>query len=899
MPIQPLPENELVIRELPEDERLQSTAPRGFLGIAKNVGQQFISGLDDVTSLLARPFELALPTVTFNFDGSIETLSPEETTKRRQAGLLGIPGRARREPRGLFEGAARLGGATLAAGPIVGRLAGLVSRPVPAVTKLGRLKQFPRKAAAEAGQRFAAAPATVTAVEAVFGATAGAGGFVATQIFPDSDPAKLVGEILGGTLPALTPTGLAIRASGGVKRLAQIARRPFTEIGGRRRAAARAKRAVPAERRGKALEELDLPTTIDPKTGKPVLTPGQRTGDLGFLSLERAVMESSEELVREADIQLAQTNAVILASLKELGREPTTAAIAPFKDKVVYLDTLMDTRVRIAAQRIDERITEFGPKLTREEANRIAEEEIKKALTAARAQREQLFAVIPDDTATPFESAKATYDSFLKKLGKPERGDVPAIARRFLDSRSEEFFGTNLPVGFRKNETRIRDLRGLSSKLREVARNSRAGETTNLNRARIADEIADSIIDDLANARAGPEVAEALAFAVDFSRKMADRFNKGTVGKLLGRRVAGDPQVPASLTLEASIGVGGPKAREALDGIARAFNSPEAPGSAVVAGAVDDFMRSKFLKQAVQQGNLSVKAAQNFLSKNEEILKRLPSLRRQINEVIESGEKLAVVQRQRNRVSLDDPRVSKAIMLIERGPVEAFRQISRLKPEQATREVQQLVNRVNRDSTGEALAGLKSGFVEFILTGARGKVRDINGLPFVSGFSMRDALIEPGTRAAANRLFSKQELIRLGTITRDLIRLEKRLAVKLPKEGILGDRPSKMLEAAAGIAGAAFGRVETAKLGIGGTVQIPGIFANRFRDLLNSGVKDPASRLIRDAVFDEDLFKELLMAPLEQEALALSKQATQKLNAWAAGVLAEHGAAVLEENEAP
>ena len=235
-------------------------------------------------------------------------------------------------------------------------------------------------------------------------------------------------------------------------------------------------------------------------------------------------------------------------------------------------------------------------------------------------------------------------------------------------------------------------------------------------------------------------------------------------------------------------------------------------------------------------------------------------------------------------------------MLIEKGPVEAFRQISKLKPAEAAKEVQQLVNRVSNDKTGEALSGLKAGFVEFLLSGARGTARDIPRQSFISGFALRDALLEPGTRAAANRVFSKDELNRIGIVTRDLIRLEKRRSAEIPKEGIIGDRASSVFEAAAGIAGAAVGRAQAMRLGIGGTVQIPGIMAKRARDLLNAGVKDPASRLIRDAIEDEVLFRELLMAPLEQEGKALSKEASRRLNAWTAVVLAEYGGTFREED---
>ena len=853
------------------------------------VARQFVGGLEDITDLIASPLESTFGTVLVG-PGGVEFLGPTEVRKRKQTGdFPRLGGGTREQPTDIFGASARFAGQTAALAGPVGRLAGTVAAPTAAATRVGRVAQFPQKIVAQAGQTFAKSPVATTAVETGFGATAGAGGFVASKIFPDSDAAEIVGQLVGGTAPALTPTGLLIRTSGGIKNALRILRHPFTEIGGRQRAAARAQRSVPIEKREEVLKQLEKETTIDPETGKPVLTPGQRTGEPGLLSLERAVMESSEELTRISDLRISHANEVIQRSLVELG-DPSASAIPPIKEAQRYLDNLLDTRLRISAQRVDERILELGPKASREQANLVAREEIEKALLSARLQEKELFDVIPETTAVPFREVKATFNSFLKELGKPQHTDIPDVAKQFLGDKSKDFFGKHTPAGFKKDETTIREMRSLQSKLRAEARNARSGDKKNLNMARIADDLADSITEDLAKAAAGPEVSDAISMAVGFSRNLNERFSTGTVAKILGRTAIGD-RVPPGLTLEQSIGISGPKAREALDDLIKAFDSPEAPKSELLIESAKDYFRSRFMLAAVERGQLNMRAAQRFIKQNDEVLKRLPDLKSQIDEVIESGELLEFAKRQRSRVSFDDPRISKATMLIEKGPVETFRQISKLKPDQAAKEIQQLINRVSSDQTGEALSGLKAGFIEFIMSGARTSARDVRGAQFVSGFALRDALVVPGTRSAANRLFSNDELKRIGIITRDLINLEKRRTAAIPQEGIIGDKPSKLLETVAGIAGAAVGRSEGRRLGVGGTVQIPGIMANRFREMVKVGVKDPASRLIRDAVEDEELFKELLMAPITENGLKLSRQAERRLNVWAVTVLAEQGGA--------
>lgn len=869
-------------------EDTETSALDTVLGGAETTARQFVSGIDDVTALLVSPLQALFGDVEISPDG-VRFLTPEQVKQARRKGELGIAGRPEPEPDNLLGSAARLAGQAAAFGPIVGRSLGAVSAPsATATTKLGRAGQFVQRAASEAGQTFSRSPVKVTAGETALGGAAGAGGFVATQIFPDSDSAKFVGEIVGGTAPTLTPTGLAIRAANKAKDLVQIARHPFTEIGGRRRAQERADRAVPDARREEVASNLDDPAVIDPATGEPVLTPAQRTGEQGLLSLERAVVESTEQLTREGDEQIAHANEVIQRAISDISDTPSGVAASTIEEAQAYLDNLLDVRLRVAARATDERISALGPKASREQTNLIANEEIRAALKAARDQESDLFSIIPQDTPAPFDSVESLYNSFLREIGQAQKSDIPSVAKRLLNPKLDTFIGKD-------GLTDIKELRALQSKLRQEARNARAGDRKNLNKARIADALADSITDDLSNAHGGPEIADNIKAAVGFSRDLNERFSQGTVGKILGRRSAGDASVRPGLTLEESIGVTGPKAREALDDIVRAFDSPEAPSSRVTIEAAQDYFRSRFLKAATDQGQLNVRSANRFIDSHDEVLKRLPGLKAQLEEAVKFGNILSLREAQRSRVKFSDPRLSKATMLIERGPVDTFKNISRLKPSQAAKEAKNLANIVARDKTGEALNGLKSGFLEFVLSGARGKARDINGRQFLSGFAIRDALTNPSTNEIASKILNKEELARLQIITNDLIKLEKRLAAPIPAEGVLGDKPSRLVETIAGITGAAIGRQQGRNLGVGGTVQIPGIVANRFRELAKAGVSDPASRLIHDAIYDEGLFKTLLMAPVDKATGQLTKEASRRLNAWAIAVLIENGGYYDEE----
>ena len=866
-------------------------------GAFEKTAEQAVFGVRDVTRLLSFPIRATVGDLVFDSesDFGLKFVPPEDAT-------VGVPGAT--PPTDVLGSGFRLAGQAVVGGPVLGRLTGLANAPaaLPASTKLPLLSRVFRggkKFISEAGETFKRHPVVSTAIETGLGFSAGLGGGFASEAFPDSAAARFTGEVAGGVLPAVTPTAIVIRVAGGLRSMVNKARHPFTASGGEIRAKGRVDRAVPTGEQGKVLSELDTPTTIDPATGQPVLTLAQRTGDENLLSLERSIIESTETLTREAGEQIANANAVIQKSLDDIGTSPIASTIEDFEAARNYLSNLLDTRMKLAAQRTNERLRDFGPNLTREQANLIAREEIDAALAAAKTQEKQLFDLLDPDSVVPFGNALSTLKRFQSELGKAQQKDIAPVAKIIQTLQGD--FGTKIRGVERidvpaKTKTTLKELRAVQSELRQVARNARSGDNKNLNMARIADDIADSITDDIALIEGGPEVAAAVDSAISFSRNLNTRFRQGAVGKILGRDVTGAPRVKPGLTLEQSIGLPDVKAREGLDDLFKAFDSPEAPSSKILIDSTEDYLRTKFLKEAVRNDQLNVQSAEKFLEKNQEILSRLPNLVRQIDEVIESGKTTAIKERQRSRVILDDYKVSKSAMLIGKGPVETFRQTARMKPQAAAKEMQLLINKAAKDQTGESLEGLKSGFMEFLTAGAKGKSRDVKGNPFLSGFAIKDAMDNPTTKAMMKKLYSKEELKRIDVIVKDLINLEKGRGVQASAEGIIGDKPSKILETIAGVAGAAVGR-KVAILTGGGTVQTPGILASRFRELTAAGVSDPAGRLLRDIIKDEELFKALIKLELTPEG-ELSKAAVRRLNVWAFSVLAEYGGATEEDTSA-
>lgn len=717
-------------------------------------------------------------------------------------------------------------------------------------------------------------PGTFVAAEGAAAASAGAGGFIARKEFPGSPGAQALGEIVLGLTPAAAITGVKLLPSILGLRLARTMVKPFTTSGGQRRAKARLESAArdPAQARAE-FEGAD----VLPEAG---LTPAQRTGDPGLLSLERSVMESSEQLKGQADEQIANANRVIRESLEGMGGgvplERTTEALEAAR---ANLTGLLDTRMRIAARLAEERIEAIGPTVTREQVNTIAREELDKALSAAVKQERELWNAVPSDVRVPTANSTSAWSELVAATPKAQQGDLPAIARRLLNPKSEDFLGT---------ENSVRELQGLRSKLLETARQARAAGK--FNKARLADELAEAVLTDLGATRnqVEGEAGEALRLALDFSADKAERFRKGAVGKLLGTDKTGTASVDPRLTLERTVGKGGPAAAVEVQALS---NAMERSGNLpAMQDAMQDFLRDEFRRKVIQNGQISPGAAKSFMSKFEDALSLFPNLQRQFNEAIQSGNAAVVASRRAESVGkgLSNPKVSRAAVFIE-GPVDtAMARVAKAKdPAKVMRE---LVRQARRDPTGAALEGLKTGFGEYLIKQASLGTTDAAGEFVISGQRLQKLLSEGPTRRMAAQLLKPDELKRLRTIANTAARIEARVAASPKPEGIVADAPGVISSTLARIIGAQFGRVIASKTG-GGTVQTPGFVGGLFKRLLDRGVQDPARRLIVDAIQDPKLFRALTTEG-GGDVFKQREEVRRQLNAWAIGVLGDEEASV-------
>lgn len=737
----------------------------------------------------------------------------------------------------------------------------------PARGLLGNARQAVTRFGEDIARTARERPARFAAGELGGAAGAGAGGHIASEQVPDSDAAELVGEVLGGLSPTVmtpTPTITALRAGANVTARLPVIRKVLGKTFKPKelRARERIERAD-TDPEG-AAREMDKADVI------PGLTPAQQTGRPGLLELERSVLDSSDELRRRGDDQIRDMDKLIRESMRETGGDvPIERTREALEEAQGHLASLLDTRLRLAAQRADERLQAVSPGTSRERANVIAREELGKALKDARAQERELYSAIPADVEVPTANIRRALQRELANLGKAQRGDIPSVARRLLSKESDDYLGA---------QTTIREMRGLQSKLRERSRQARS--RGQFNAARIADDLANSITDDVARAQGGEDVAGIVDNAVSFSRTLHDRFSRGVPGRILKSAREGGAATPESLTLETTLFGSGPRARENF----RQMRNAVREDPAQFEGAVEDYVKDEFLRSAFPGDEFNARSAKRFMERNRDLLEEFPRVRADLQKTVETQDAANALRRRTDSIAarLRNPRVSKATLLIQKSPDDAFAAIEQSR--HPGREVQNLINMARRDQSGEALEGLKTAYIDRLLRQAEVTRGEHS---FISGRRFREALGR--SQPVARRLLSDGERSRLNKALSTAERLDAAREAKPSKEGVIGDIPGNVTSMLSRVMSAQAGRMVAERTG-GGTVQTPGIFVGQAAERLRNLVADPAKRLLTDAITAEDgsLMRALLLDEVKAVPKARAKT-SRRLHGWLATVLADAG----------
>jgi hypothetical protein len=560
------------------------------------------------------------------------------------------------------------------------------------------------------------------------------------------------------------------------------------------------------------------------------LTPAQQTDDPNMLGLERAAAAENPEIRDRLIARDAAAREEALAQVPGEGGEVRDAKRF-FNDRLKSFKADMTNRVDTALQMGDEGIEAVGPRASEIGNATAMTNRIKAELQAQLQQERALWDAVPVTAKVSVAASRDRAERLASELSRATAEDMPPVIRRLL--LDEE--------GGLGEETTVRELHGLYSKLREVERSARAGTNQQRNTARIAGDVAEAILVDLGAVSGGSPAGRAINEARAFSRALHETFDQGAVGRILKRTIDGDEAMTPEAALSRTVGRGGAQAVADAEKIETA-----APGAAE---EVTDYLRGRFMDAAMSAtGEFTPKQAATWLRQNRELLNRYPDLRAEMTRAVNNRSAAeALSQRAQARIKLADAQSPAARFALGQDEKSVLSIIGANDPSDAARRV---MATARKDTTGKAVAGVKAAFRDHLI----GKAMTPDGM---TGAALSAYLKDKNTLSAMRQVFDGKELARIQRIASDLAKLDASAAnvgqvIDAPANGII-DMVVRV--AAAKVGGAQGGGT------MGGSLQTANIAVNRARSFLRNLTNDRARQLLMDAVEDPELFKALLANP--------------------------------------
>ena len=647
---------------------------------------------------------------------------------------------------------------------------------------------------------------------------------------------QILAETAAGVLPA-TAVQTASKFTLGNFGLKAIA--PFTQAGAKARAARRVQTL--------AEDPLDAARRIEDLRGTDLL-PAARSEDPGLMALEETVIretpqQRSQMSTKRSDIMNDLSNTIIKS-----GNAASTQDF--FKLRAERLNLAMQARIEKATEEAADALRILGdenlsPTEMRQSSNQIVRDALERSLDDAKKQQDELWKAIPQSARGPVKNTIQTYKDIVSRTASAQIDDIPASAKRIIGPSARRRKGRG-----RVTRTTVRELDGLYKKLGEEATTARAsGE---FNKARIAEELRESILNDLDSFTSDEVfVSEAIDAARTFSRQMNEKFNRGPVGKILGFSREGGEKIATELTIPTLLQPG-VKGKIGFEALQKATDDP------LAFEAISNYLKSKFLSQVVDPTTGRIRnqsSVDTFLRQNEDLLELNPIVKAQLTTARDADDALRLITNRSDalRKSLDNPKVSSFASIINQPADVAINQVfNNVDPQSA---MQRLVNAARKDKLGQASDGLKSSVSEYLINKITTGRLDSQGRPVLNGLELQRLLKDTKVSKTLSLIFNPQELSELNNVAKQMSSLQLQSQIN-PLTSITDDRAGFIIEKISQIIGAKVG----AKLSStsGGSIQSASIGSTVARKWLNNLTSRTAKQLLIDAVRDPELMVTLL-----------------------------------------
>jgi hypothetical protein len=296
--------------------------------------------------------------------------------------------------------------------------------------------------------------------------------------------AKGAGRLAAKAVDKMPVAGAAVRTAKHVARDAKRAVVPMTEAGAREVAGQRARDLMGGDERA-----VRMAGQLEPQSDLG-LTPARQLQDPNLLALEKQAAHENPLLRERLAARESASRAEAQSILKGIGGD--------VKDARKFFTKQLNQAKASMSEKMEAQI-ELATKAVNTQGSTVAEsnnsarmvEGIKSALAEELTEEKRLWGLVPRGAKVSTKSTRANVKKLIDDGAWAQRGDIPDDLRAA--------FGKDGVLG---DETTVKELHGLYSEMRRVSRSAMAGTDTNPNKARIANTVADAILDDL-GAKAG------------------------------------------------------------------------------------------------------------------------------------------------------------------------------------------------------------------------------------------------------------------------------------------------------------------------------------------------------------------------------------------------------------
>lgn len=721
------------------------------------------------------------------------------------------------------------------------------------------------------------------------GAGVGLGRAVGEKEFPESPTARITSEIIGGVAGSLVPI-VAVHAPAAVairqgRTLLKKISLPFTKEGARFRAGKFIK--------GQVAEPEVVARSIGEETISD-LPPAIQAGEKRLQALYKNMIGQDPVADKEAIESLSESMTKLIAEMRKLGFDAPELLREITQKRVAAIELGMDKRITESMEKAQNSLNRVPVAQRKGAEAEIVRTELEKVMRKVKVEEQALWADTPFDMEIGVENARSTYNSILADTAQAQKVDIPAvlktspIIRPQPRPRGPAGFARPVPAPEIPETTTLREMQGLRSKLLEVERIARKNKQWN--KARIASDMADAILQDLGEA--GPGV-ESLQAALSATRQFKVRFESGIVAEILGRSKSGAPSISPELTLDISLGRMGQ--RGAVD-INKVVITPEA------VAATERYLGRSFTDfvDPAATGKINPIKAERWVRNNEAILDQFPNLRKRMTDATKAQD---LADRTRIRMdarkkALQDPNISISARFLNKA--DLGEEISGIfTSKNPLRMTVELVRQARKDTTGRALEGLRGGMIDYMLE--KSSVGGFNelGEKTLSGRTLLNFINK--NELALREAFTNEQIIRMRRIGKELTQIEVFDTITATKSGIeLKDLPSNALRILARITGARLGG-RLGKESAGGSLQMAQIFSGRAKAWMDRLVRDRAAELVHDAVLSKDpQLLQALLLPLDKPGIIAQENVNilnRRLNLWLAGTGKRVWDDIVEESE--